>query len=1015
MRRLILLLALSLSCKTDPEPEPETPSPLLDVGESAKWSIPGMTGTAYVLYGEMGIPYVYAENRGDLGRALGFTLARDRYFYMDLARRLAQGRVAALLGADALETDLEGRMTAMGHITDRVVTLLDADPEMKAYFEGVAEGVNAYIAAVAAGTLQAPTEYEIAHPLLGKASAAEVMQPFEVRDVAAGLVTVLFESGFETKDVGRAADAERLATTFAGAPEEALRTAGLYEDVWNRTEAVYDVPAAPDWQAEHPPTRPPERHRGPGKQVAPGMLQRLQHHTERISKRFSQDWNHGFGSNAWAVSGAASADGRAMVATDGHLSLSVPPLFYQVGIDTKHLGGGEIEQVGMMTPAMPLISTGTNGKIAFGQTQLMGDITDWYREEITLDANGAPASARFQGNDVALVPHTETFDIASVPLLGSAAGTLSIVRYTTADGRWITSVEGRPVGGPDEAGEGETAINLLGDWLVPGDADGDGTITAVSFDYAGLDLSNMAATLDRYTKAQNLDQFETATHDLVAYSLNLVAADDQGGVFYTGFQAVPCRTYLDRNPDGTWADGADPNALLDGTRYGGFTIPITAEGRVDFTQAGDPYRCVVPPAEYPHARNPEQGFLVSANQDPGGLSYDGSLTNDRWYIGGPWIEGYRAKEIHDELSAQVAGDKVSVADMQRIQGDHSSTIGKHLLPELLDAIELARTFTLLDADLSRLRTATLYAAHGDRIDEAFDRLSAWADRGMEAKSGVVTFYDTPTADDTQDAVATMIFNAWMGRYLGHTIHDEGFPGLGWPTGDSGRFRVLKLMLDGRGEGNPLDLGSFNPDTNESIYFDDKNTPVVERSEEVAVMALIEALDFLTAEPTGPGTGGFGTDDMDQWLWGLRHWVRFTSLLGDFIGGGDPIFDAIIGPLNITPETFPIAEGIPNGDPRADLPGFPRNGDHLVVDAANSGTSGTSFDYGSGPVWRLVVALGGSGFEAWNILPGGQSGIADTEHFADQAKLWLGNDAVRVYLGADDVAAHATRRETFTAP
>src|SRR5690606_38492727 len=131
----------------------------------------------------------------------------------------------------------------------------------------------------------------------------------------------------------------------------------------------------------------------------------------------------------------------------------------------------------------------------------------------------------------------------------------------------ITSIEGEEVSGPDA---NPAAVLMMGDWIVPGDTDGDGRVTAISFDYAGLDLSNMPRGIDTYANAEDVDAFAEATRDLVAYSLNLVAADANGSIFYTGFQAVPFRTYLDRNPDGSWAEGAEPNLLLDGTKYGGF-------------------------------------------------------------------------------------------------------------------------------------------------------------------------------------------------------------------------------------------------------------------------------------------------------------------------------------------------------------------------------------------------------------------------------------------------------------
>jgi penicillin amidase len=1023
MRRLhpLLPVLLLLSCpKPDEEPEP---SPLLGVDETAAWKIPGMEGTAYVVTTEAGVPYVFAENDADLGRVVGFVLARDRYFYMDVARRLSLGTVAGLLGADALTTDIEHRQLAATWIADRATEQLDLHPDVAAYFDGVAEGINAYVDEVAAGNLPAPSEYDIAYALLGATSPEALMTRFTRRDVVGGMITVLYETGFESKDVGRAADAARLATLFVGADHEALRRGGLEPgpgleaDVWGRVEPVHLIAAAPDW-ADRSATSAP-RPRPPRIQMPPSVLERLRLHTDAVERRLGHDWEHGFGSNAWAVAASASADGRAMVATDGHLDLTTPPLFYQIGINTEHLGGGPIRQVGMMTPAMPLISTGTNGDVAFGQTQLIGDITDWYSEVLILDEDGAPASTIFQGQERPVSAFQEDFTIAAVPLLGSQAGTLSITRYTTFDGRWITSVEGRVVDGPEDAGPGETAINLMGTWIIPGDTaeDDDDQVSAVSFDYAGLDMSVMAAVLRNYSAAEDLDAFATATRDLVAYSLNLVAADKNGDILYTGFQAVPCRTYLERNPDGTWAEGADPNLLLDGMKYGGFTIPLDDKGMVDESQGADPYRCIVPWEEYPHSRDPDQGFLVSANNDPGGLTFDGSLTDDPWYIGGPWMEGFRPQEITEDLTARKADGGVSMDDMKAVQANHTSVIGKLIGGELLAAVQTARELiedgVAAGEDTPEARMVQLYQSNPAALEEAHDRISAWADRGWQAESGVSTFYHEPTPEQRQDAVATSIFNAWMGRYVGHTVGDEGIPGLGWPTGDTGRFRLLRRMLDGRGAGNPLDMGSFNPDTEESIYFDIQGTEPLETSAEVSLLALVDALEFLASEPTDPGRGGFGTTEMDAWLWGLRHWVKFDSLLVAQFGLDDPLLAPIVDPLTISPNTFPIADDIAPGDPREDLPGFPRPADNLCVDAGNSGTSGTSFDFGSGSVWRFVVALGGSGFEAYNIIPGGQSGIVDSPYFSDQAKLWLGNEYLPVYIEPADIAAAGLGRETFT--
>ncbi len=1016
MRRVLLTLALVASCHTKDD-VPAGKDPLLSVGETATWTVPGLSKESYVLYGEMGVPHVYAHDQADLGRVLGFTLARDRFFYMDLARRLSQAKISSLLGAAGLETDLESRATGMTFIVDHVTDLVTADPEMAEYFDGFAAGVNAYIDAVKAGKLAAPSEFVLAAGLLGKSDAAELLEPFTRRDVAGGIVTVLYESGFETKDVGRTQDAARVATAFDGFNESALRQAGLLGDVWGNVLPPNLVASAPGWKDAHPSSRQGAPRNSTGMHVEPSVLSRLREHTTHIEARLKHNWQEGFGSNAWAVDAAHSADGRAMLAADGHLQLAVPPILYGVGLDTAHLGGGDIHQVGTMTPALPLLATGTNGDIAFGQTQIMGDITDWYREEITLGADGLPASTLFKGAQQPVVPASETVDVAVIPppLGDGKGGPFTFTRYTTFDGRWITSIEGDVVGSYDDGEAHADAVLLAGDWIKPRDTDGDGAVTAVSFDYTGLTLSNMPRVIDSYTKATDIDSFKEATSSLVAYSLNLVAADKEGNIFYTGFQAVPCRDYLDRDPDGDWAEGADPNMILDGTKYGAFSIPL-ADGLVDFGQGADPYKCVVPYDDYPHEKNPAQGFVVSANNDPGGFTFDGSLSDDPVYIGGPWLESFRAKRIVDDLTEATAGDGATLDDMKAIQADHHSNIGALLVPVLIESIEAAQTASVDDVapGSSAERLVSLYVADKARFDDIHDRMVAWQERGLIAESGVTTFYDAPDADQVKDSVATTIFNAWMGKYMNNVVGDENLPGLGWPTGDTGKFRVMQQSLQSRGPGNPAGLAAYNPTTQEAIWFDIASTPELEESDETALISLRDALAFLESPSTDPGRGGFGTADMDQWVWGLRHLAMVTSLLGDFLGGGDPIFDSFTKPFNITPAILPLAENMTADDPRKSLPGFPRPGDHLCIDALNSGTGGTSFDSGDASVNRTVIALGGAkGFEAYNVIPGGESGLTDSANFADQAKLWLGNQYLPLYLSVDDVVAHAERRETFS--
>ena len=161
----------------------------------------------------------------------------------------------------------------------------------------------------------------------------------------------------------------------------------------------------------------------------------------------------------------------------------------------------------------------------------------------------------------------------------------------------------------------------------------------------------------------------------------------------------------------------------------------------------------------------------------------------------------------------------------------------------------------------------------------------------------------------------------------------------------------------------------------------------------------------------PVRGGFGSSDMETWLWGLRHLVVFDSFLVTFAGDTEGV-DLIAGMLGITPAQHPILPDLSEMDPRDGLPGYPRPGDFFAVDASNPPFTGPDYFYRNGPVMRMVIALGEDNISGVNILPGGQSALTDSPHFADQAGLWLGNESLPMRFTVDEVVQGATGRETF---
>lgn len=994
---------------------------IMEVPESAKVELDGLEGPVQVVYTEGNVPHVYATTRNDMGYVLGFVVARDRYFVMDLQRRLAQGTISEILGDAGLENDLESRQMGMKHVTELVLNGLT--PEDGAYLDAYAKGINAYIEQAVEGKVKIPSELRIVGPLIGQSKPALLMKPFTRRDVAAMITVIMYETNFETGDVGRAAKAAQLDTLFEGATNQDLRRAGARGDFWEHLQTIYEDASAAGWGIERgdlnrslrqplaPSKTKRSKERAQPKPTSSALLKRASARLERVKTLLGKADTEIFGSNTWAVAGKHTSDGAAVVAGDGHLPLSVPSLMYQVGMDTQVFGKGDIHQAGLLITSLPVLAVGTNGQVAWSQVNPVADITDWYREEITLDADGLPKSAMFRGESKALEVIEEVYTVADIPALDSVGREERWKRFVTFDGRFIYDIEGEEVAADYTPAPGESVVNLGGKLVVPKDMDGDNKITAISFDYTAFDTTGYVHTLEQFGHAKDVFELQEMTKGLIGNMLYTAAVDDKGNALFSAYQAVPCRGYLVRDAQGKWQPGADPTGLIDGTIYGGFSIPSDAQGKVD-EQPGqdDPYKCVVPFDQTPQAINPASGYVFNANNQPAPITIDGSIENDPWYIGGPW-SSFRAHTIATKLKEAVADNSANVEKMAQIQGNMESRLGELFTPVLLSAIDAAdRLSSKADPTPHEARIVATFNANKDAFNEVKTRLKAWGDEGYLTPSGVKTFYHTPAAEDLPRSVATMIFNAWLPRYIQLVFGDEPMDAAYRYSGIRMQLRALHRFHQGRGAGNAMQISSYDPATEESAFFDRLGTAEVERSDELMLVALADALAFLQSDPSAPGEGGFGTAQMDQWIWGLRHQVRFESLLAEFLAGGE--FQGLINRFSITTAALPLDENIADNDPRKGIRWFPRPGDNYGVDAANPGFSGTRFTHGSGPVMRMVIALKDGKVWGQNIVPGGQSGLNDSAHFSDQAKLWLANKTYPLLFHPEDVAAGAKGREAF---
>jgi hypothetical protein len=221
-------------------------------------------------------------------------------------------------------------------------------------------------------------------------------------------------------------------------------------------------------------------------------------------------------------------------------------------------------------------------------------------------------------------------------------------------------------------------------------------------------------------------------------------------------------------------------------------MPLDAEGRVDevAAAAAPPNGRVVPFDQWPTALNPGRQYVVHANNDPANITTDNDFFNEPYYIGGPWLEGYRGARIATRLEDAITNNRADMAEMARIQGDHHSNLGEEWIPVLLDTIRAARAAAAGSpaAGTSEARMAARWMAARTDYEEVERRVIAWRDAGLHTPSGVETFYSPVRAGDAENSVATTVFHAWISAYFQGVMDDEGISGdfSPAPTGDTFR-------------------------------------------------------------------------------------------------------------------------------------------------------------------------------------------------------------------------------------
>lgn len=311
---------------------------------------PTVNSEVRVVRDTWGVPHIFAASEPDAYFALGYCMAQDRLFQMEVMRRLARGELAELLGPPVIKIDRIMRAFLLRAKADEFMTTVwtQSPPEMKAALEAFILGVNAYVESN-------PLPWEFAALLIS-------CRQFTVEDFVsvAAVLPITFADGLRVdplksllKEQYPDGDVEMLFPEFETMPVtimESLEEAAEYQR--NRAGTAVEAP-----------------------QVSRG-LESAARWLDAIAA-FGRFAGTGLGSNSWVLSGGKTASGKPILANDPHIAFTNPGIWYEA-----HLKYADVENYGYHLPPIPVALLGHNEDRGWGITMFFNDDVDMFLEKV---------------------------------------------------------------------------------------------------------------------------------------------------------------------------------------------------------------------------------------------------------------------------------------------------------------------------------------------------------------------------------------------------------------------------------------------------------------------------------------------------------------------------------------------------------------------------------------------------------------------------------------------------------
>ncbi len=327
------------------------------------------------------VPHIFCSNESDVYFSMGYIHARDRLWQMDIQTRFTAGRLAEVVGKEALGSDIRRRRLGTTRTVENIVSNLKEDSQIFQALTSYSNGVNYYIDQLS--EKNQPFEFKLMNYRPEPWSVEKtVLINLMMADLSLTWDDLYFS---ELKQIFSRQELEQLYPLFS----------------------TIDYPIIPEQKS------------------AASFHKKADTTSIKVNLSLEKDENlwtrsrvneSGFGSNNWVVSGKKTKTGAPILANDPHLGLQIPSLWYEA-----HLNCPDFNVYGVTLPGAPFVVIGFNEHIAWGMTNGGWDVTDLFR--MTFDSQQHNSYLR-NGKWEPVEKMSETIQVKNAP------DTTIVVEYT---------------------------------------------------------------------------------------------------------------------------------------------------------------------------------------------------------------------------------------------------------------------------------------------------------------------------------------------------------------------------------------------------------------------------------------------------------------------------------------------------------------------------------------------------------------------------------------------------------